>query len=118
MGTMQEKLCKLLKAQCGVTEHATTSDFPHLDGLDSTFQDLGGDNLDGWPTSWKIDMKLEDGTFLELDEYLHFNRYRLLTLESQLYKTLPAFPLQAYKDYCTRHEPQCYKAGRSPKGKW
>jgi len=35
-----------------------------------------------------------EGIAVELDEELHFNRYRLITLESPVYIELPSFPLK------------------------
>ena len=64
--------------------------------------------------SW--DMEFE-GVAIELDEYLHFNRYRLLTLGSPLYQAMPAFPLKKYTAYCNDHEGACLSAG-SYGGKW
>lgn len=58
-----------------------------------------------------------DNLIVELDEQLHFNRYRLLTLESPLYGRLPRFPLGDYKRYCGMHEQVCVQDG-SWGGRW
>lgn len=58
-----------------------------------------------------------DKFIIELDEELHFNRYRKITLQSQLYNELKKFPLENYKKYCDIYELQCLKAG-SYGGKW
>lgn len=54
---------------------------------------------------------------IELDEQLHFNDYRLITLNSPLYNEIKSFPLEIYKDYCARYKENCLKAG-SHGGKW
>lgn len=59
----------------------------------------------------KGDIVLPD-IIVELDEEQHFNRYRLLTLESPLYNELKRFPLDEYKSYCKEHERACRTDGR------
>ncbi|MBS4023127.1 MAG: hypothetical protein KGZ79_12025 [Dethiobacter sp.] len=54
---------------------------------------------------------------VELDEQLHFNDYRLTTLESPLYDAIKKFPLEAYREYCRRYKENCLRAG-SNGGKW
>ena len=51
------------------------------------------------------------GTAVELDENLHFNRYRNITLDSNLYRELQSFPLDIYRKQCLVHERDCLKAG-------
>ncbi|MBV1906272.1 MAG: hypothetical protein KUG75_09370 [Pseudomonadales bacterium] len=58
-----------------------------------------------------------NGAAIELDEHLHFNRYRLRTLSSPAYSELPGFPLAEYKEYCARYEDKCLGAGGYG-GKW
>jgi hypothetical protein len=64
----------------------------------------------------KWDLEVDDFA-VELDEYLHFNRYRLLTLNSNVYKKLPKFPHKEYLNYCKKYEGKCLCAG-SHGGKW
>lgn len=64
--------------------------------------------------TWDIEF---DGIGIEFDEHLHFNRYRLKTLGSHLYKKMPEFPWKQYQEYCVIHENRCIKAG-SYGGKW
>lgn len=52
------------------------------------------------------------GIAVELDEYLHFNRYRSITLNSTNYIHLPRFPTDDYQRYCSEHENMCLKVGR------
>lgn len=58
--------------------------------------------------TWDIEF---DGVALELDEQLHFNRYRALTLNSACCKSLRHFPLRAYQQYCEKYEERCLAAG-------
>ncbi len=62
------------------------------------------------PGAWDIRV---DGVLVELDEELHFNRYRLLTLQSVSYQRLPQFPVDAYQVLCREHETECLANGRS-----
>jgi hypothetical protein len=66
------------------------------------------------PGRW--DLVVED-VMVELDEDLHFNRYRALTLGSAVYRMLPTFPLHAYRTYAASRETECLAAG-SYGGKW
>jgi hypothetical protein len=66
------------------------------------------------PGAWDL---VFDGIAVELDEALHFNRYRAQTLESGVYLKLPAFPLREYQRFCTQREMECIQAG-SYLGKW
>lgn len=59
------------------------------------------------PGAW--DLALTSGAVVELDEELHFNRYRALTLERPWSTSLPW-----RKDYlamCRGHEQECVRAG-------
>ena len=63
---------------------------------------------------WDIEF---DGIAVELDESLHFNRYRGVTLGSASYASLPCFPFGAYQRFCSEHEDICLKNGGYG-GKW
>lgn len=59
------------------------------------------------PGAWDLSF---DGLLIELDEELHFNRYRSLTLSQPWSVSLPwAAP---YLALCDVHEPECLAAGR------
>jgi hypothetical protein len=81
-----------------------------------TYRALGGVQpqfsvrVGGW------DVEIE-GFGVELDEQLHFNSYRAITLESPLHEKLPLFPLGTYRVFCDTHRGDCLKAG-SYGGKW
>lgn len=64
--------------------------------------------------SWDLEF---DGIAVELDECLHFNRYRGGTLKSAIYARLPRFPLGTYKRFCSEREDICFKNGSYGK-KW
>ena len=74
--------------------------------IEDVYRRLGG-NLPSLPLNLRPwDMEL-DGIAVELDEFLHFNRFRGMTLESAIYDCLPRFPLIAYECYCPEHEDEC-----------
>jgi hypothetical protein len=123
MGQMQDTLASLLASQGVVAKRGLT--FPKTSdicrvGLEShvteVYRVLGGIlkpfalNLRSW------DMEF-DGVAVELDEYLHFNRYRLQTLQSPLYAQLGKFPASQYREFCVDHERDCLAAGGYG-GKW
>ena len=60
------------------------------------------------PGAW--DLAFEDGLVVELDEELHFNRYRALTLEADWCSTLPW--RDDYLTFCRAREPSCLAAGK------
>lgn len=57
---------------------------------------------------------MEFGRFcVQLDEAIHFNRYRAKTLRSAFYEKLASFPTMKYRTYCRKYEVECLKAGTS-----
>jgi hypothetical protein len=58
---------------------------------------------------------LEEGFVVELDEELHFNRYRLRSLDAPWSSGLPW--REAYRAQCAAHEPACLRKGLS-QGRW
>jgi len=84
--------------------------------IQNIYEKLGG-LLNPFPLNLrKWDIEVED-IAVELDELLHFNRYRLQTLNSSLYSKLQKFPISEYKSYCNSYESNCLSAG-SYGGKW
>lgn len=65
------------------------------------------------PGDW--DFAFGDGLLIELDEDLHFNRYRALTLDVPWVQRLPW--AGDYRRHCLAGEEMCWKAGRLG-GKW
>src|SRR5688572_1958708 len=60
------------------------------------------------PGGW--DLSFEGGLVVELDEELHFNRYRAATLETSWSGVLPW--CADYRSFCKDHEGRCLAAGR------
>lgn len=60
------------------------------------------------PGGWDLGC---DSFAVELDEDLHFNRYRKLTLSHEAYRRL-SFPAKDYAELCDRFERQCLSKGR------
>lgn len=123
MGQKQDQLTRLLDRHGAVT-HGVVA-FPTMADLaesnlipeiDAVYRALGG-VLDHVPLNlrkWDLEF---DGAAVELDEQLHFNRYRAITLESPLYELLPGFPRDLYQTYCREQEDDCLSAGGYG-GKW
>lgn len=124
MGKMQDNLIEILKSN---NNKITTRTIPFPDFnsiLNSNYNDeviriykeLGGVE-DVFPCNlrkWDLEF---DNIPIELDEYLHFNRYRKITLSSSIYNELSSFPLDRYIFLCNKYENNCLKAG-SYGGKW
>ena len=66
------------------------------------------------PGGW--DLQYSGNFVVELDEQLHFNRYRALTLESPLIKNLPW--TESYRKFTTDYEGRCLSDSLSMAGKW
>jgi hypothetical protein len=73
------------------------------------YRALGGQQADPVmrPGGW--DLELATGVVVELDEELHFNRYRRATLDAEWAAKLAW--RDAYLDQCERHERDCVSAG-------
>jgi hypothetical protein len=123
MGELQNNLTELLNSVGTLTDGALS--YPRVedvaasglkDEIERVYRSLGGVlqviplNLCSWDIKW-------NGMAIELDECLHFNRYRSLTLKSGSYGLLRAFPLPDYLDFCTKYEDKCLRAGSYGK-KW
>ena len=123
MGELQESLSSLLGSVGEVTDKSIS--YPRLADIQSSgletevakvYRSLGGVlgrfelNLRSW------DMEF-NGAAVELDEHLHFNRYRLTTLLSPAYSRLSSFPLAEYQEYCAKYEDKCLATGGYG-GKW
>lgn len=65
------------------------------------------------PGPWDLSF---EGLVIELDEELHFNRYRRRTLDEPWATALPW--ATDYMRFCDSHETLCLKAGRNPSGRW
>lgn len=80
------------------------------------YRQLGGvlDEAPYRPGRWDLELP---GVAVELDEEQHFNRYRLVTLDSSNYQSLVGFPITEYRGYCTEHESECVRKA-SNRGYW
>ena len=59
----------------------------------------------------KYDIDLKD-FIIELDEQEHFNRFRLMTLESPVYKHCQNFDVAKYREFCEKYECNCRTYGK------
>lgn len=75
---------------------------------DALYRHLGGTQAEPTlrPGAW--DLAFDDGTVVELDEELHFNRYRRSTLEPAWAAALPWS--RDYLRHCDEREPACLAA--------
>ena len=123
-GKRQQTLQWLLEEAGGTVTHRNIP-YPNYECLAKSgyydvaakvYRELGG-ILDKVPLNLRPwDMEI-DGIAVELDEELHFNRYRAKTLECPLYYDLAKFPLRGYRQYCLDYEQKCLSAGGYG-GKW
>ncbi|MHA7678587.1 DUF7255 family protein [Cupriavidus sp. PET2-C1] len=123
MGKMQSTFEELLGG-IGAVEHKKLP-FPRLqdvartgyeDLINSVYKSLGGVLMSAELNLRSWDLEFE-GIAVELDEHLHFNRYRAITLGATAYANLPVFPLDAYRRYCAEFENDCLRVGAYG-GKW
>lgn len=78
--------------------------------IERVYRQLNG-KQEIYPVAFRgYDIKL-DNFIVELDEEQHFNRYRLLTLDSFMYSSSKSFSLNFYKTICIEHESDCLKKG-------
>ena len=72
------------------------------------YRQIGGvlDEVPYRPGQWDL---ILGNVAVELDEEQHFNRYRLATLNSYVYRSLPCFPISPYRTYCREHERECVR---------
>lgn len=119
MGFLQKSLEKRLRKTGFVTSRSLA--FPDQEALLASdllpavrdvYNQLGGVLDEPAIKFRKWDLEYE-GKAIELDEYLSFNRYRALTLQSPAYAKLPAFALEDFKRYCIDHEDNCLKVART-----
>jgi hypothetical protein len=102
----------------GFRAMAATPPAPRLDALPATscdqvvelFEILGGRTPMPPLRHGAWDLAFANGLVLELDEELHFNRYRAQTLQSPWATDLPW--KGAYLDHCRDREQECLAAGK------
>jgi hypothetical protein len=98
-------------------QHTTPRKAPRLSDLPDDvaadvlelYRSLGGPHEDPVlrPGSWDLDFT---SVVVELDEELHFNRYRAATLNGPWAQSLPW--TAAYRDLCQTREPECLRAAQ------
>lgn len=114
MGQRQDFLYKICMEQFGIGHHLKPSNTDLLSSKYSreiikVYSYLNG-QLTTPPTrfgNWDISLK---DSIIELDEERHFNRYRLITLESDFYSDHTLLNRDIYKTYCINNEIDCLKA--------
>jgi hypothetical protein len=125
MGKDFDGLCTILRAAGHVVTAAgiraprpRVHDLPPAAQKDvaESYSRLGGVRppVDLKPGPWDLQV---DDVLVELDEELHFNRYRSDTLTAVSYGQLPRFPLDLYREFCSDREPDCLKHGGG-QGRW
>lgn len=78
------------------------------DEIQRVYKELGG-VLEEFPSRYRgWDVEIRNHVIM-LDDERHFNRYRLQTLNSDLYKKFK-FPMKEYKNYCKKYEEICLRA--------
>ncbi len=107
-----------LMVRAGFVVATSSPPTPRLEALGSEarervvelFESLGGQTPTPRlrPGAW--DLAFSDGLVIELDEELHFNRYRAQTLRPQWAATLPW--RDSYLHLCADFEKECLAAGR------
>ena len=87
------------------------SDLPEMirSELVSLYRALGGTEAPPTLRPGPWDLSFDDGLVVELDEELHFNRYRQTTLDSSWSNDLPW--TAGYRSLCRLHEAECRSAG-------
>lgn len=116
-GARAQALQKLLN-RAGLVSAASVPVAPRLDDLpDETqaevvglYRALGGTEPVRPPRPGAWDLAFESGLVVELDEELHFNRYRAMTLESPWSADLPWS--EDYQGFCRHYETKCLAAGK------
>lgn len=86
---------------------------PHYQEIFDIYKELGG-ILDEIPFGGLATRYMDffiNGKILELDEENHFNRYRLTTLRSSIYRENLSFDTDDYIYYCEKHSNKCRKDG-------
>jgi hypothetical protein len=78
--------------------------------VDAIYRALGGTNANASLRPGRWDLAFEGGLVVELDEELHFNRYRRSTFEQSWTRPMPW--RDDYLRFTLEYEPACLAAGR------
>jgi hypothetical protein len=87
-----------------------------FDELKTTFYELGGVGEEMPFHLPPVDIEVA-GVLIQIDDELSFNRYRNITLRSNVYKKYSEARVENYKRFCRQYEKECLKAGVR-KGIW
>ncbi len=99
----EKKHSKLTKSQLSLSPELYSE-------MKSMYKELGGTQEDPPLTFGPWDISTPE-FIIELDEENHFNRYRLQTLNSNIYQMINGFRLDEYMRFCTLYESGCRKHG-------
>ena len=99
----EKKHSKLTKSQLSLSPEL----YSEVKSMD---KELGGTQEDPPLTFGPWDISTPE-FIIELDEENHFNRYRLQTLNSNIYQMINGFRLDEYMRFCTLYESGCRKHG-------
>ena len=99
----EKKHSKLTKSQLSLSPELYSE-------VKSMYKELGGTQEDPPLTFGPWDISTPE-FIIELDEENHFNRYRLQTLNSNIYQMINGFRLDEYMRFCTLYESGCRKHG-------
>ncbi|MEN7548962.1 hypothetical protein AAG747_13650 [Rapidithrix thailandica] len=85
-------------------------DQEYKEEIQRIFAELGGTGHLPNTCSLNWNLELERG-IVQLDEQLHFNKYRRITLRSSIYQEFKGFQLAKYQQYCRKFDKECLMAG-------
>lgn len=121
MPRMQKRLAEIVASKYQLYHRfpnvAALSTSAYSDAVKKTFQDLDGNFANYSTKIGSYDISTENYD-IELDEYLHFNRYRQITMNSPIYTLLQQFPIDLYRAWCkpeNENETKCLCTGSHAK---
>ncbi len=105
----EDVLRDIFKAKKGDRIKTSEDSLKNIDEIKKVYKDLTG-TLTKIPLRISnFSIKIDSKTFIELDDQLHFNRYRLQTLKSEIYQNCKLFNVEEHKRLCEEHEPTCLR---------
>jgi hypothetical protein len=113
MGAREKQLKEYLKLKFGSASYSKPSSQGFINsGFNAEIRDvyrmLGGLQKE-YPTNFRgFDIQL-DNYVVELDEERHFNRFRLITLNSPFYAKNKNFNVKNYQSWCSSKEDICLR---------
>ncbi|HEY8400317.1 MAG TPA: hypothetical protein VIK89_03590 [Cytophagaceae bacterium] len=109
LSVLEKNDCRHLKGSLPLVTEKDIRKAGLYDEAQETYVELGGKG------SFPVDpapyaIELENAAII-LDDDLHFNRYRAITLRSQVYQKIKTVQVDNYKRFCRQFESECIKAG-------